>query len=311
MLVLATSLTALAVPAAAAASSSAPAALSSAPAASSSSSAALSFSSPASASGRGAAQPASSPAVRGSIQPVTRVAALDPEPLSVKLTDVVLGGDPRRPSAVTKVTVTNDSTQAERAGFTLSLVSNLTIGSSTDCAPTGDTGHKWTCGGWDLAPGKSVTVGVPIVAAQPEAVFGIKIYAGTVQGITPDGRTGLPQDFAATYPAKTTLKLNVVRDPLDPQSVQVKATNAGTIPLDAYSLIVLTPTGVKVTSTACKPSDDGQWCEVYRNTGLAQGATDTFQLHLSAPNGPRDVKFYLAPTARYTNADTTALVSVG
>ncbi|GAA2547879.1 hypothetical protein GCM10010435_16520 [Winogradskya consettensis] len=239
------------------------------------------------------------------------MAALDPEPISMKLTDVVLAGDPRRPSAVTKVTVTNDSTQAERAGFTLSLVPNLTLGSSTDCAPTGDTGHKWTCGGWDLAPGKSVTVGVPIVAAQPEAVFGIKIYAGTVQGITPDGRTGLPQDFAATYPAKTTLKLTVVRDPLDPQSVQVKATNAGSIPLDAYSLIVLTPTGVKVTSTACKPSDDGQWCEVYRNTGLAQGATDSFQLHLSVPTGPRDVKFYLAPTARYTNTDTTALVSVG
>jgi len=240
-------------------------------------------------------------------------AALDPEPISVKVSAVQLGGNPNRPTGILTVTVKNDSTRTERALFEIDLVSSLKLGPSTDCMPAvpnapGRTLHK--CGGWDLAPGKTVTVTVPLVAAQPEAAFGIALRGGHVRGESQDGRTGLPQDFFVTWPQQTTLGLGVVKDPLDPESVRVTARNTGTVALDAYSLIVMTPAGVTVTSTACLASDDGQFCEVKRDSKLAAGASDAFQLHL-AVDGVKDVRFFLAPSARYTNSDTTATVSLG
>ena len=48
-------------------------------------------------------------------------AAPDPEPISVRVTHVTLGGDPRWPSGTSTVTLTNDSKVTERAAFVFGL----------------------------------------------------------------------------------------------------------------------------------------------------------------------------------------------
>lgn len=242
-------------------------------------------------------------------------AAPEPEPISVRVTNVTLGGDPRLPSGTSTVTLTNDSKVAERAAFVFGLREGLTLGPSAECEPTAaqGAGLLWKCGSWDLEPGESTSVIVPVVTARQNFTFGVTKLVGWARGESIDGRTGLPQDFTATYPAKTQLRLEVTRDPLVPTTARVRVTNAGSFALaGGYAMEVRSSRGLRVTSTACvtRP-DDTAACEVYRGGTLAVGATDSFPLHFATDSGPVGAEFNLIPAPRYTNTDTHALLTIG
>ena len=95
--------------------------------------------------------------------------------------------------------------------------------------------------------------------------------------------------------------------------VAVTVTNAGTFRIGAYSLMINLPDGVRVTGPACHDAGrmDGQGCELFRDEPLAAGASDKFTVNFALSGGPENVKFFLAPSNRYTNKDTEVTLKLG
>jgi hypothetical protein len=232
-------------------------------------------------------------------------------PISAAAERVALGGDPWHPSSTLTVNVVNQGSSRERGFFTLTLPSTAKIDAAGDCESLVEADGTWLCGGEELAPGANHTYELPISSATIEPAFGTSSL-GYVAGRTQDGRNGRRNDFLISWPDKMPLRLAAKTSGARTQ-VAVTVTNAGTFRIGGYSLMINLPAGVRVTGPACHDAGrmDGQGCELFRDEPLAAGASDKFTVSFALGGDPEKVKFFLAPSNRYTNKDTEVTLTLG
>ncbi|WP_030489458.1 LPXTG cell wall anchor domain-containing protein [Micromonospora chokoriensis] len=219
---------------------------------------------------------------------------------------VFLGKDPWSPSGPLEVTVKNPGSTAAKGFFVLRLPRNadLTLG---DCRTVQGTPRTWVCGGAELPAGGERVYRLVVASTAAEPVFGVQAW-GSVAGRDAAGVTDEFSDFRINWPDRTSLRLRATAGPVvnATTTVRVRVTNTGTFDIGGYAIVITTPTGVRVAAPAC--SDTGRMvgvgCEILRPSGLADGATDSFDVRLTVTGGTKTVKLSLAPANRYTNKDT-------
>ncbi|MFF5172398.1 LPXTG cell wall anchor domain-containing protein [Micromonospora sp. NPDC000089] len=254
------------------------------------------------------AQPTAAPTPTASTQP-TGTPPAPTRPTILARGDIAfLGGDPWRPSGELKVAVTNTGARPAQAWFLLRLPSGVKLDSPGKCAATGSAGQAWICGGALLPAGGSRFDKLTIRSVAGEPVWGVTAW-GSVAGRDATGLTDRPDDFRINWPDRTSLRLRATSGPVvnGTATVRVRVSNTGTFDIGGYSLNIVTPDGVRVTSPGCSTSGrmNGVGCEIVRNGGLKDGATDSFDVRLAVTGAPKTVRLYLAPTNRYTNKDTS------
>lgn len=227
-------------------------------------------------------------------------------PVTALAQRVALGSDPWIPTGELRVEVANGGDTEQKAFFRLNLPQSVKLDTTKGC--TAVDGQTWTCGGDVLASKGTRTYTLKVTSTILEPVFGIE-SEGWVEGRTADGESGGRNAFSVRWPDRLPVKLAATAAPVTggATEVDVKVTNAGTFTMGGYSLMIKTPKGVTVVSPGCSDSGrmDGVGCEVYRAGPVRNGATDRFTVKLKVTATPVTVQFFLAPTNRYTNRDTS------
>lgn len=242
-------------------------------------------------------------------------------PIVAKIGNFTLSGSPWLPTSLFDVTVSNAGPTAAKGYFSLNLPPSVEL-RATDLCTDRETGPRyvtWVCGGETLTSGASRVYRLRATSATLEPVFGVRDM-GSVAGRTARGAIGRQDTFFINWPDRMPLRLSATAGTTTRgvTSVKVRVTNAGTSAIAGYSLMVMTPKGVKVASPGCSGAGrlGTAGCEVYRHDALPggvlkAGATDTFRVQVTAAGKPRALRMYLAPTKRYTNRDTSATLTVG
>ncbi|MGW2622436.1 LPXTG cell wall anchor domain-containing protein [Micromonospora taraxaci] len=253
--------------------------------------------------GPAAAAPAASPTASPSETAVSTITARG---------DLVfLGGDPWSPTGPLEVSVRNSGGTAAKGFFVLRLPVDADLILGGDCRTVQGTPRTWLCGGAELPAGAERVYRLTVGSSAPQPVFGVQAW-GAVAGRDAAGVTDEFSDFRINWPDRTSLRLRATADPVvnGTTTVRVKVTNTGTFDIGGYSFTVTTPAGVRVASPTC--ADRGRMvgvgCEILRPKVLADGTTDSFDVHLTVTGGEKTVQLSLAPTNRYTNKDTALTV---
>ncbi|RAO62943.1 LPXTG cell wall anchor domain-containing protein [Micromonospora saelicesensis] len=220
---------------------------------------------------------------------------------------VFLGGDPWHPSGPLEVKVVNEGGAAAKGFFVLRLPQDADLTAGGDCRAGDGAPRTWVCGGAELPAGGDRTYRLTVTSSAAQPVFGVTGW-GSVAGQDATGRADRPTEFRINWPDRTTLRLRATAGPVvdGAATMRLRVTNTGTFDIGGYSLNVATPDGVRVTAPGCSDSGrmNGVGCEILRER-LAGGATDSFDVRVAATGGTKSVRLWLAPTNRYTNADTS------
>ncbi|WP_433316943.1 LPXTG cell wall anchor domain-containing protein [Micromonospora sp. CA-269861] len=221
---------------------------------------------------------------------------------------VFLGGDPWHASGPLEVKVVNEGGTAAKGFFVLRLPPDADLTSRGDCRAVDGATRTWVCGGAELPAGGDRTYRLTVTSSAAQPVFGVTGW-GSVAGQDAAGRTDRPTDFRINWPDRTSLRLQATAGPVvdGAATIRVRVTNTGTFDIGGYSLNIATPDGARVTAPGCSDSGrmNGVGCEILRERRLADGATDSFDVRVSATGGTTSVRLWLAPTNRYTNRDTS------
>ncbi|HLL66024.1 MAG TPA: hypothetical protein VK453_09790 [Micromonosporaceae bacterium] len=242
-------------------------------------------------------------------------AAVPDAPIEADADDVHLAEDPWLPLGQLTVRVRNTGPDPAEGHFVLYLPPTAKPEPAQGCTPAdGPLQPTWICGGEVIAAGGSRTYQVGVRSTTFEPVFNIN-QQGWVEGKLLTGGHGGRDTFQLNWPTRLPLRLAATAGrPVDGHvDVRVRVTNPGSSPVGGYSLMVQTPTGVRVTSPACSDSGrmSGVGCEVYRGAQLSPGTTDSFTVRLATGAARSRVRLYLAPTNRYTNRDTEVSLRIG
>jgi LPXTG-motif cell wall-anchored protein len=256
--------------------------------------------------GPAAAAPATSPTASPSETAVSTITARG---------DLVfLGGDPWSPTGPLEVSVRNSGGTAAKGFFVLRLPVNADLILGGDCRTVQGTPRTWLCGGAELPAGGERVYRLTVASSAAEPVFGAQAW-GSVAGRNAAGITDRFTEFRINWPDRTSVGLRATATPVvdGTTTVRVRVTNTGSFDIGGYSVAVTTPTGVRVTFPTC--ADRGRMvgvgCEILRPKVLADGTTDSFDVHLTVTGGEKTVRLSLTPAQRYTNRDTTVTLRLG